>query len=154
MTLKRIAIAATALTLSTAGIALAQDARGADSLNPLATTAAMAQGQRPNDPFNPLDRLILDVFTYARRSTTDSKPAPRPASAPAPTASAYADYLRQYNQYLADYTRYQQQAANDAASHSFTNVLQNISDSAIVADQVVGVYEHALETKALSQAIR
>jgi hypothetical protein len=153
MTLTRIAIAVTALTLSTAGTALAQDAQGAASLNPLATTAAMAQGQRAPDPFNPLDRLILDVFS-PQRSTTDSKPAPRPASAPAPTASAYADYLRQYNQYLAGYTRYQQQAASDAAAHSWTNVLQNISDSVIVADQAVGVYEHALETQALSQAIR
>lgn len=135
----RIAIVAATLWLAASGNAFAQSARdgstagrpvriAGDSLDPLSQGLAAAAAVR-----------------VPARTVTASRPATS-------AEQAYAIYMRQYNQYLADYAQFQRESAKSGPG--FFEVLNGISAGLQVADQAVDLYRNVVVTRQIAEGRR
>ena len=131
----RIAIVVAAITLGSASGAFAQTERRA-----VPPDYGQAQSARSMDP--------LDNLAYTERiALTVAQPDTR--RTPAGMSGDYDGYLRAYFAYLATYSRYQQvdqRTAKRREPGGFMRGAANVSAGLAVADQGLGVVDHAAFT--------
>jgi hypothetical protein len=123
------------------------------------SSGAFAQESRPSVSARPPARIApadpLDAMTQVAARYTGQSIASESISITRETTvvdANYESYMELYAMYLASHA--QSAPAPQRSGKSFMSALQGISAGLAVTDQAVGVYEHAVEAKALANAYK
>ncbi len=99
------------------------------------------------DPLDPLDDLAVRV---TGRTITPSVPS---VYRSVPVAASYDTTMQYYSQEPANDARYEEESQTRSAKPGWLSAMQGISASMQLSHEAIGVYEHALEAKSLSQIV-